>query len=227
MQNLGFVFALSPILRKLYQSPEERSQAFTRHLKFFNTHPYFASFILGTVARMEENRAHTGYPDEEEIISFRSAVSGPYAAIGDVFFWGALRPLASALGLAFIVLGGYLALLGPLIFFVFYNFFHLPIRVMGVIWGYFDEELVPRRIQQLNLISLATKFKQITLPVLGAITALTLSVEGILSENHDGILKICSLVLVLLFSELNRRQWSIYRQVAILVVISLILAYSL
>jgi len=227
MQGLGFVFALSPILQKLYKDSEERTKAFVRHLKFFNTHPYFASFILGAIARREERRAHTGSPGEEEIISFRTTVSGPYAAIGDVFFWGALRPLAAALGLAFIVPGGRAALLGPVVFFMIYNLFHLPIRIMGVIWGYFQEELVPQRLQQLNLIGLAARLRQVALIVLGAAAALTPHIEGVSWENHGLLLKLSAFLLILLFSELNRLRWSVHWQLAILAITSMILVHSL
>lgn len=227
MQSLGFVFALAPVLQKLYTSPEERVRSFLRHLKFFNTHPYFASFILGAVAQMEEKHAQTGRPSEEEIISFKTMVSGPYAAIGDAFFWGALKPFGAALGLAFIFLGGPIAFLGPLVFFMVYNLFHLQIRVMGVVWGYFHEDLAAKRIEQLNLTGLAKIFKQIALPVLGGMAALKLNTGDVFLEDHQLILKLCSLILILLFSRLSRQGWSIYWQVAMVGLASIILAYGL
>lgn len=227
MQSLGFVFALAPVLQKLYTSPEERVRSFLRHLKFFNTHPYFASFILGAVAQMEEKHAQTGRPSEEEIVSFKTMVSGPYAAIGDTFFWGALKPFGAALGLAFIFLGGPMAFLGPLVFFMVYNLFHLQIRVMGVVWGYFHEDLAAKRIEQLNLTGLAKIFKQIALPVLGGMAALKLNTGDVFLEDHQLILKLCSLILILLFSRLSRQGWSIYWQVAMVGLASIILAYGL
>ncbi|HWP46957.1 MAG TPA: PTS system mannose/fructose/sorbose family transporter subunit IID [Candidatus Limnocylindrales bacterium] len=227
MQSLGFVFALAPILQKLYTSPEERVRSFLRHLRFFNTHPYFASFILGAVAQMEEKRAQTGRPTEEEIISFKTMTSGPYAAIGDAFFWGALRPFVAALGLTCMVLGGRIAFLGPVVFFIVYNLFHLQVRVMGVMWGYSQEDLAAKKIEQLNLTGLAKIFKQIALPILGGITALQLNTKDVFLEDHRLILKLCSLILILLFSRLSRQGWSIYWQVAIVGLASIILAYGL
>ncbi|MGH7738547.1 MAG: PTS system mannose/fructose/sorbose family transporter subunit IID, partial [bacterium] len=54
--NYGFAFALLPVFRKLYPA-EARGAALVRHLEYFNTHPYMASFILGAAARMEAERA--------------------------------------------------------------------------------------------------------------------------------------------------------------------------
>jgi PTS system mannose-specific IID component len=227
MQSLGLVFALLPILQKLYGYPEECVKASVRHLQFFNTHPYFASFILGTIARMEEKRSQTGSPSEEEIMSFRTAVSGPYAAIGDAFFWSALRPFASALSLLCLTFGSYFALIGPIVFLIFYNLFHLTARILGVIWGYFHEEETPQKIQQLNLVGLATTFKHITLPILGVLAILRPSVEGILSESHTFVMSVCSLILVLFFSKLNRLGRPMYWQVIILFLVSMVLAYNL
>ena len=63
----------------------------TSHLQMFNTHPYLTAAVIGSVVRLEEDG------DKLEADHLKKAVMGPYAAIGDSFFWGRcghFRPLA-------------------------------------------------------------------------------------------------------------------------------------
>ena len=47
-QNLGYTYALIPIIEKLYKDkPEEKAAALQRHLEFFNTTPHMVTLILG------------------------------------------------------------------------------------------------------------------------------------------------------------------------------------
>ena len=52
--NMAYVYAMIPILKKLYQSKEEMAAALKRHLEFFNTTPHIVTLILGITAAMEE-----------------------------------------------------------------------------------------------------------------------------------------------------------------------------
>jgi PTS system mannose-specific IID component len=109
MQNLGFLFGIDGWLRRIYPDPEEYRRAALRHLEHFNTQPYMASFALGLVGALEEERASA--PDErkpvieERIRQLKRAVGAGLAAVGDSFFWGALRPACAGVtilaGLAF------------------------------------------------------------------------------------------------------------------------------
>ena len=55
MQNLGWAFSLIPAIKKLYTTKEDRAAALTRHMEFFNTHPYVASPIIGVTLALEKN----------------------------------------------------------------------------------------------------------------------------------------------------------------------------
>ena len=47
-QNLGYTYAMIPIIEKLYKDkPEEKAAALQRHLEFFNTTPHMVTLILG------------------------------------------------------------------------------------------------------------------------------------------------------------------------------------
>src|SRR5205823_2428299 len=90
----GFAFAMQPALRELYRDPAARAQAAERHLEFFNCHPYLAAAIVGGAVRLEEEVAR-GLRDPRSVSAFKSALGPPFAALGDGFFWLALRPAAA------------------------------------------------------------------------------------------------------------------------------------
>src|SRR5207237_4136611 len=94
MQNLGFAFAMQPALRELYPDPRARARAAERHLEFFNCHPYLAAAIVGGAVRLEEDVAR-GAADPRRVSAFKAALGPPFAALGDGFFWLALRPAAA------------------------------------------------------------------------------------------------------------------------------------
>jgi len=134
MQNLGFVYALIP-LTKLFGNDHGRIQdLLSRHLQFFSSHPYMTGPILGSIVQIEEaNLKNDKAVKNEDALTLKNALSGPYAAIGDSFFWGAYRPLSALAGVLFAV-QEYLA--APLITFCMYNTVHLWIRWKGFTEGY-------------------------------------------------------------------------------------------
>ena len=134
MQALGFCFSMVPVIRRLYpKNSDERKQAIKRHLEFFNTHPYVAAPILGVTMAMEEQRANGAAIDDGAINGIKVGLMGPLAGVGDPIFWGTVRPVFAALG-AGIAMNG--SLLGPLLFFVFFNLVRLLTLYYGVAYGY-------------------------------------------------------------------------------------------
>jgi PTS system mannose-specific IID component len=137
MQNVGFAYAIVPALREFYAGrPEEAVKAVKRHLEFFNTHPAMSAVIVGAGVRQEE-RVAAGEGDPEGIGAFKVGLMGSLGAIGDAFFWGALRPMASAAG-------AILALLHPLVgiaaLLIIYNATHLAVRYRGFTAGMEGQE---------------------------------------------------------------------------------------
>jgi len=132
MQNVGFAYAILPALREFYAGrPEEALKAVKRHLEFFNTHPAMGAVILGAAVRLEEGVA-AGEADPRSIGTFKVGLMGSLGAIGDAFFWGALRPMACAAGAILAMLhplAGIVALLA------LYNGTHLVVRSRGFAAG--------------------------------------------------------------------------------------------
>ena len=148
--SYGMAFALMPVLKKIYLSREERAQALSRHLEYFNTHPYMASFVLGAVVRMEEEKQQLPRPKqkqkEDEISALKVGMMGPIAAMGDNLFWATIRPYCGLIAVtlvlshAFQVKGQYWVI--PLLFLLVYNVAHVGIRFMGFIQGYRQSDQV-------------------------------------------------------------------------------------
>lgn len=142
--NYGFAFALAPILRKLYLKADQ-PRSFQRHLEYFNTQPYMASFILGAVARMELEKSKAPLTEwrqrAEEINALKMGMMGPVAAMGDSLFWATYRPFCGLLsaGLVFTGVfstGSYAAATAVFFFLVLYNAGHLGVRTLGFTQGW-------------------------------------------------------------------------------------------
>jgi PTS system mannose-specific IID component len=99
LQGTGFAHAMTPIIRKLYTTPEEIRAALKRHLVFFNTEPNFGNVIHGTVIAMEEQRANGAAIDDDAINSVKSGLMGPLSGIGDSLSQSTIAPILLALGI--------------------------------------------------------------------------------------------------------------------------------
>ncbi len=132
MQNLGFAFTIIPVLGGLQTSDSQTRSFFIRHLQRFNTHPYLASAIAGSTVKMETEGGQISISGEE-IVSFKNALAPPYAAIGDSFFWGALRTFVA---ISAVLITFCSSTWSPLAFFFAYGIFHLYIRYQGFRQGY-------------------------------------------------------------------------------------------
>jgi mannose/fructose/N-acetylgalactosamine-specific phosphotransferase system component IID len=168
MQSLGFAFAIEPVLRKLYPDPAEYESRLRIHLEYFNTQPYLASFILGAVVRMEEDRAADRNAGQD-VSSLKAALSAPLGALGDTFFWGAVKPLAAVLAVALIMTGHWWA---PLLFLVFFNVWHVGLRAGMLFWGYQSGGDAMALMARHSLMKMAKRLKRITLAVLGGVVGM-------------------------------------------------------
>jgi len=162
MQNLGFAFAMLPLIRHR-EGDQVRIAAFlSSHLQMFNTHPYLASPVIGAVVRIEEEGRTS------EAVDLKKALMGPYAAIGDSFFWGALRSF-SAVGAVIVAFMG--TLTAPLAFLLLYNPFHLWVRGKGFLEGYRRGKSGIDFIRGLDLPGAAGRIRFLLLILIGILVA--------------------------------------------------------
>ncbi len=174
MISMGFSFALVPMARRLYKHDPAGYNAFLRrHLGFFNAHPYFASYALGAIVRLEEDIA-AGKVSVEQEEHFKNALIGPLGALGDQLFWGIIRPAVFAFG----VLGYYLyddiqdQLTILLLLFMLYNIPHLYIRIHGFSRSYRDGYQVCRILKIENFKYLKWAYMGLGLFCVGIFTGL-------------------------------------------------------
>jgi PTS system mannose-specific IID component len=170
MQNLGFAYAIDPALRELYPDPAARQAALSRHLGFFNSHPYMAAAIVGGVIHHEE-RVARGEEGAEQPLAYKATLQGPLAAVGDGFFWTALRPAfgaAAALGTLWL---GWPALVAAVLL---YNAVHLWLRFRLLRDGYLHGDEVVLDIRALCLPAWAERVR-LTAAVLAGLAAALLA----------------------------------------------------
>ncbi len=131
MQSLGFVFSLLPFAETVKDQKERVTSLLTRHLHPFNKHPYLAAPIVGTVFH-EEKKETDATESDVAAGNLKNALACPYAALGDSFFWGALKPAAAVFSM---LLAWQHSLFAPLALLFLFNPTHFWVRTVGFIEG--------------------------------------------------------------------------------------------
>lgn len=105
LQGTAFAQAMTPIIRKLYDTPDEIKAALKRHLVFFNTEPNVGGVIHGTVIAMEEQRANGADISDDDINAVKSGLMGPLAGVGDSISQGTITPILLSIGIGIAAAG--------------------------------------------------------------------------------------------------------------------------
>lgn len=182
MQHLGFALAVLPGLRRIYAGdPAGLKSATTRHLEYFNTHSYLAPTLIGAALNLEQEvAAHRRRPDE--VTSFKNSIMGSYGAIGDSFFWAALRPFGAVMAVAMILLGagGW----GPAAFVIGFDLLAFAIRTWGFFAGVRLGPPVVARMARVDFSSATRVVKIASAVVAGLVVALW--AHGLPAPAADG-----------------------------------------
>ncbi len=195
MQNLGFADAIAPALAELYPDERARASAAARHLEFFNCHPYLAAAILGGAVRLEE-RVASGDASPQTVSAFKTTLGPPFAALGDGFFWLALRPAAA---LAAAATEPFLGLGCVLVFVLAYNLVHLSARVWLFAAGYSRGEAVVDAVARAHMSSGTPLLKACGAALAGAIAARGVLDAGLPDTPVEGVLVAAAVGLGWLF----------------------------
>jgi len=164
MQSLGFAYAMDPALRRLYGQGEEYRSAVRRHLEFFNTHPFLAAAVLGAATRLEADGQ-----GEDAIRRLKTALMGPYGAVGDSFYWGALKPVLVIAALHAAYLG---FLWAPVAFVASFGVCNLVGRGFGFVAGLRHGEGVVDVLGRIDLLRWARRLKWVSAVLLGTLLSL-------------------------------------------------------
>lgn len=171
MQGVGFAYAMQPLtISEKYGENKDKARFLLRHAQMFSTNPYLFPAVAGSVVRMEEDGAK-----ESEVEDFKNALMGPYAALGDSFFWGALRLFSSGWAVLFALSG---SLYAPLLFLFFFSPPQIFIRVGGYLSGLRSGRNGFSYIRSLDLPSKTSLFRYGSLAVLGFAAAASVSTIG-------------------------------------------------
>ncbi len=172
--NLAFVYALIPVLKKLYPQKAALAAALKRHLVFFNTTPHIVTLLLGITTAMEEKNSQQQEMDGTAIDNVKASLMGPLAGLGDSFFWGTLRLIATGIGTSLALQGN---ILGPILFLLVFNVPHILVRWLFTRWGYVLGTGVLHRVQKSGMMeSLTYGASIIGLMVVGAMAASMINV---------------------------------------------------
>ncbi|SEN72929.1 PTS system, mannose-specific IID component [Amphibacillus marinus] len=234
MQNLGYGYAMLPIIKRLYSKKEEQSAAMERHLEIFNTTPQVSPLIMGISAAMEEENANSDAFDVASINAVKASLMGPLAGIGDSLFWGTFRIIAAGIGVSLASNGN---ILGPLIFLLLFNTPHFLVRLLGLKYGYEVGINSLERIQREGLMDTVMNVVTIVgLLVVGSLvgsllninTPLVFEVSGaevVIQEILDSILpNMLPLAFVFLLFRLIRKEISVTKLTLATLVVGVVLS---
>jgi PTS system mannose-specific IID component len=184
MQNLGYAYAMIPVIKKLYNNHDDQVKALNRHLEIFNTTPAVGPTIMGISAAMEEQNANDPGFDSNSISAVKASLMGPLAGIGDSLFWGTFRVIAAGIGISLATSGN---IFGPILFLILYNIPHLFLRIAGLKLGYNVGVNSLERIQKEGLMEkIMSMTTTVGLIVVGGMVATMLSVSTPLKFNING-----------------------------------------
>jgi PTS system mannose-specific IID component len=221
MQNMGFAMAVIPLIEELQLEKKESEKFLTTHLQMFNTHPYFSAPIIGSIVRLEEENAVK--EEATDVNSIKQSLTASYAAIGDIFFWGALRPFLSIISVILIYMG---LVFAPVVYLLIYTPIHFGVRLKGFIEGYRRGKRGFEFIRSLNLPGIAIKIRWISLTVLiGLIIWLSIdSGYWPFIKTYGIVVKLTALATVMFCLLLIKRGFSqvyiIYGAVVIFITVS-------
>ena len=218
MQNVGFAFGMSPVIEEISRDRGERASILTEQLGYFNTHPYFASAILGAAASAQ---AQDGIGATREIREIKDTLSNPFAALGDTLFWSTLKPLFS---ITATITGFFGSLFAPVIFVVLYNTFHLLIRTGGFIHGVRGKMGVMNYVRSLDIPRLSIRLKALTAALLATFMAGMAYFFGLLSGVEGlGDLNVLVIIPIFLVALLVKRGIGVLTQIYTFAIILLVL----
>ena len=179
MQNTGVAFALLPVLKKLYKTREQMSEALQRHLQLFNTSTYGCTLIFGLAAAMEEQNSRDPEFNAESINAVKLGLMGPLAGVFDSLFWGTLKVIAGGVGTSLALKGN---LSGAVLFILLFNVPHLLLRYNLTFIGY---KAGTKFLQQLSQNNVMDRLKDgaaiLGLMVVGAMPATLMNIHTPLS----------------------------------------------
>lgn len=183
LQGGGFAHAMTPIIRKLYKSKQDISNALKRHLTFFNTEVNIGAIIHGIIISMEEQRAKGAKITDESINSIKTGLMGPIAGIGDTLMQGIMAPVLLSIAIGLAMEGN---VLGPILYIVLVAIVLIGLGYVMWMRGYALGSKAVEKILQSGLINKITLAAGVMgCMVLGSLTGEFVNVSTALEIKID------------------------------------------
>ena len=185
MQGIGFGWTLAPTLKMIYKDDHDKyMEALKRESMFFNTTQALAPFIMGLAVSMEKENAENPDFDTNTINGIKCGLMGPFAGIGDTFFYSTLRVIITSLVIGLALNGN---VLGPILYLLLYNIPNYLIRYFGMVYGYRLGSTFVLEAQKSGLLECITKAASIVgLMMIGCMTYSMVSFKTTLSVTMAG-----------------------------------------
>ena len=188
----GFLQGILPIIDEVYDNPEDRAQAYTRHTQLFLTEGRMASFCIGIAGAMEERYARYRDIDPESINQIKVALMGPLAGIGDSLIHGTLRPIMAGLGCSMIMASNYTSPAGAIMFLAVMAAVELTVRYFGIFKGYQGGLTFVSQLQQSGMLDKITNYAGIAASIvcggfISSLVTINLAVSFTAGEDVIGL----------------------------------------
>ncbi|MDF2592964.1 MAG: system mannose/fructose/sorbose family component [Clostridia bacterium] len=172
LMGLGFCHTMSIIIKKLYKTKEEISEALTRHLNFFNTENTWGSIIVGISTALEEEKANGKEVDPELINNIKTSLMGPMAGIGDSVTQGIVKVVLLAIGVDLALQGN---AFGPILFVTLFTVYSAGVSYSLFFSGYrMGKNAVLKLLSSEVTKSLTDGLKIMSMMVVGALASTTI-----------------------------------------------------
>ncbi len=234
MEGLGFLYAVMPSLKRIWKDDEEGYKAaMHRHIAAFNMTVAPSPFVMGLSVAMEEQAQSDPEFDVETINAVKVSLMGPLSGIGDTFFWGIFKVIATSLGVSFATQGN---ILGPIILLLTYNLPNFLTRYYGLKYGYAQGTQLMSNLQESGLMKVFTycagiigmaSIGAMIAQWIGITTPLKFDISGtsiVVQEYLDEIVpELLSLIATLGIYRLIKKQLSFSKIILIIATVAFIL----
>lgn len=234
MEGLGYLYAIKPVLEKIYvDDPEGLKAAMHRNVAAFNMTVAPAPFVMGITIAMEELAKKDPEFDVSTINAVKVSLMGPLSGIGDTFFWGIFRILACAVAVGFAQQGNVIA---PFVLLLMFNIPNFLTRWYGLKLGYFNGSQLLHELENSGKMRLFTHAAGIVgVAAIGCMIAfwvpisspMSFSISGseiVIQEYLDQIFpKLLPLATTVIIYSLLKKNIKVYKIILGIVVIGFIL----
>lgn len=233
MEGLGFLYALMPSLKRIYKDDlEGYKEAMHRHVAAFNMTVAPSPFVMGMSVAMEEQAKEDENFDTDSINAVKVSLMGPLSGIGDTFFWGIFKVIATSLGVSFASNG---SILGPIILLLAFNIPNFLTRYYGLKLGYGKGSNLMHELNSSGKMELFTYCAGIVgMASIGCMIAAWIGIETPLQFNISGtdvvvqeyldqiVPQLLSLLATLSILKLIRKKRSITKIILIVVIVAFV-----